>query len=141
MASFLKMSEACSLAIHAMVILAINQDVKLPNNEIARMLGASRDHLSKVLQRLSKAGYVHSERGPGGGFMIAGNADEVTLLDIYQAIEGSGESKACLLDNTVCAGRCILGDLVVQVNSMVLSRLSETKLSDFVNAGQTAHGG
>lgn len=129
MASFLRMSEAASLAMHAMAMLAADAERKLSNAEIAERLDASGAHLSKVFQRLGKAGFVRSTPGPGGGFSLARSSDRITLLDIYRAFEGSAKPDVCLLSRPVCGGNCILGDLLERVNGLVFTRLAETNLS------------
>ena len=58
--------------------------------------------LTKILQPLIKAGIVSSQRGVGGGFLLAKSADEITLLDILQAEEGTLKLNHCLLDSHSC---------------------------------------
>lgn len=127
--SLLKISEAASLGIHAVSILASHSDKRLSTPEIAAILKASEAHLSKVMQRLAAHGVVDSVRGPRGGFMLIEN-DETSLLDIYEAIEGPLKTNDCLLNHKVCQGAdCVLGDLVRKINRMVKDRLSSTKIS------------
>lgn len=130
----LRISEAASLALHTIVMLAENVGSLLSTGHIASKLGVSEAHLAKVLQRLSKAGYVKSTRGPGGGFVLAKRLDEVRLLDIYELIEGPLEPTTCLLNKPVCNGHCILGGLLGSLNRQVRERLSELTLSSLVPA-------
>ena len=44
-------------------------------------------YLSKVLQSLSRAGLVNSQRGVGGGFVLARSLDDLTLLDVINAVD------------------------------------------------------
>ena len=44
--------------------------------------------LEQIFQRLRKAELVRGKRGPGGGYVLARDADEITLRDIVEAIEG-----------------------------------------------------
>ncbi|MCK4620269.1 MAG: Rrf2 family transcriptional regulator, partial [Desulfobacterales bacterium] len=67
MSNIIKISEAASMAIHAMVFLASESGRIVPSREIATTLRSSEAHLSKVMQRLAKAGLVSSTRGPKGG--------------------------------------------------------------------------
>jgi Rrf2 family protein len=84
-----------------------------------------------VLQRLSRAGFVSSVRGPAGGFELLKPADEVSLLEIYEAIEGPLGDVDCLFPSRICeSGRCILGNLLGDVDREVRSYLSETMISD-----------
>ena len=86
--------------------------------------------MAKVMQRLAKCGLVKSVRGPKGGFRLGRPADQITLLDAYEAIEGPLADNRCLLSLPTCkAKRCILGNLVVDVNDRVRDYLTKTKLS------------
>ena len=131
MSSMLRISDAASLAMHAMVLLAVNPGKEVSNRHIASRLNASEAHLSKVLQRLAKAGLVTSTRGPKGGFALQSQPDQVRLLDVYQAIEGSLVPNHCLLGTRICDGeRCILGDLLETVDRQIREYLSGTNLSE-----------
>ena len=134
MSHVLKVSEAASLAMHAAVMLAANSDRPTSNAEAAAVLGVSEAHLSKVLQRLAHAGLVKALRGPRGGFALARPAGRVTLLQVYEAIEGKLTPPSCLLGKRVCDGRnCILGSLLDSTNRMVREYLARTRLSDLTS--------
>jgi Rrf2 family protein len=131
MSDALRISDAAALALHAMVFLAANPRRRLAAGEIASGLHVSEAHLSKVMQRLAKAGLVSSVRGPHGGFVLGKPANEIRLLDAFEAIEGPIELHHCLLGMTSCgAKRCILGNLVEVVNGRVRDYLAKTKLSN-----------
>lgn len=130
MANMLKVSEAASLAMHTMVLLAKNPEHVVSTHEIAETLKVSEAHLSKVLQRLARAGLVESVRGPKGGFRCGKSVDGITLLDVYEAIEGRLISKTCLLGEPICDGAgCILGDLLGTVHRSIADYLAGTKLT------------
>jgi Rrf2 family protein len=136
MAGALKMSEATTLALHTMVYLAGSPDHPASAREVAEHFQASEAHLAKVLQRLGKAGLVHSTRGPHGGFTLAKDPSGVTLLDVYEAIEGRLEVTGCLFDPPICGGgTCILGGLALSVNKQVRDHLAGTRLSDLTYIG------
>jgi len=131
MASVLKVSDAAALGLHAMALLATKPDRRLPNPHIASVLHSSAAHLSKVLQRLAKAGLVRATRGPKGGFQLAPGGESLTLLQVYEAIEGPLAPQDCLLGSPICNGRhCIFGELLGRVNREVREYLAGTRLSD-----------
>jgi Rrf2 family protein len=100
---------------------------------LAEMIQASEAHLSKVMQRLVKAGLIKSNRGPGGGFTIAKRLMDISLMDIYEAIEGSFPSENCLFDNHVCGRKkCALGDFLSNINKECKDYFQNTKLGDLV---------
>ena len=130
--NILKISDATSLGLHAMIRLAQSQNKLVSVKEIATDLDISANHLSKVMQRLNKAGYIDSIKGFNGGFKISVNPKDVTFLEIYELFEGKFKSSTCLLPNQKCDGKCILGDLVLSVNRQVKEKFEKTKLSDFM---------
>lgn len=131
MPDVLRISEAASLAMHTMVLLAEDPERVLSTHDIATTLGVSGAHLSKVLQRLGRAGLVHSVRGPRGGFRPGKATDEITLLEVYEAIEGAITPRRCLLDKPICNGTgCILGDLLSTVNHRMRDTLGGARLSE-----------
>jgi Rrf2 family protein len=135
MSNFIRMSEAASLAFHTAAYLAQNPNRLVPSREIARSLGASEHHLSKVLQRLAHSGIVRSTRGPGGGFMIRAPWEKIRLLDIYESIEGPMQPARCLLELPICKGnRCPLGALIHKTDEAVRKCLSGTTLAEMARS-------
>ena len=136
----LRISEAASLAMHALGYLANREDGPITSREIAARFEISEAHLSKVMQRLVKVELLRSVRGPRGGFTLNRSPESVTLLEIFEAIEGRFEPSQCLLSSAICDGDdCILGNIVVEANTMLRARLEETTLVDVeavINADQ-----
>jgi len=130
MGSIGTISEAASLAFHSMGLLA-KRGNQVTTKEIAQTTGQSHAHLSKVLQRLVKAGLVRSTTGPHGGFVLAKPADQITLLEIYEAIEGPIEVPKCLLGRKRCLfGTCILEDSLTKLTEEFRDFLAGKRLSD-----------
>jgi len=130
MSTILRISEATSLALHAMALLARDPERVLSTHAIARALHASEAHLSKVMQRLHKARLVTSVRGAAGGFLPEKPADDVSILDIYEAIEGPIPDATCLLGKPICDRHpCVLGRLLETVNREVRRYFTDTRLS------------
>jgi Rrf2 family protein len=128
----LKVSDAVNLAFHAMLFLAADGGrTQLSVQDLARRMGVSENHLSKVMQRLSKAGFVGSKRGPKGGFFILKPAKDIRLIDIYETIEGPLSQDTCLLDKPVCDGSCcLLGNMLGSLRRQIHDHLSNTTLED-----------
>lgn len=131
MQNSLRISEAASLALHAMVYLAGTPETNYPVGRIASAICVSEAHLAKVLQRLARAGLLDSVRGPRGGFRLAGRADRITLLEVFEAIDGPFEPGECLMHEKTC-GRmgCLFGDLIGDINDQIRSYLGSRTLED-----------
>lgn len=129
--SILKISEAVSLAVHGLYFLVLEEGNQEKVKELARKMGVSEAHLAKVFQRLVKAGILCSTRGPKGGFVLARKPEEVTLLEIYQAVEGPLREEVCLLRKEVCPfPRCIFGNFLTVMNREFREYLAQRTLAD-----------
>ena len=131
MLNILKMSEAASMAIHAMVVVAANDGRTLTVKNIASVIKVSETHLSKVMQRLTRAGLVVSTRGPGGGFELNGGNNK--LLEIYEAVDGPLATNNCLFEKSICEKKkCIFDKLLNQINRDFHRYMLKTNLKSIV---------
>ncbi len=131
MADIIKISDATALALHSMVHLAIHPDTPMTATEIAENFEASKHHLAKVHQRLTKVGFLSSQRGPGGGVVLAKDPVEITLLEIYEAMEGPMEClRPCLFGKDTCPrGDCILSEFLPGLARQVRDYFEQTTLA------------
>jgi len=127
----LRISEAASLGMHAMGLLSTRDGRPMSARLAADRLGVSEAHLSKVLQRLAKVRLLSSTRGPKGGFRLTRDPGLVTLLEVFEAIEGPIEPASCLFGIPLCDGAsCVLGKVIVDVNNILFEYLGEKTLAD-----------
>ncbi len=131
MAELLPPSEASSLGLHAMLLLARHGTRRLRAGEIAKMLQSSAAHLAKVMLRLEQVGLVTATRGPQGGYRLARRANEITLREVYEAIAGQLDPGHCPFSLPVCQNSgCPLGSFLRRLNRQLVDKLSNTLLSD-----------
>ena len=130
MADIIKISDATALALHSMVHLAVNPDQQSTTGEIAEAFAASKHHLAKVHQRLTKGGLILSSRGPSGGVGLAKKPEEITLLEIYEVMEGAMVCHPCLFGKTECPrAECVLGQLLPGLALQVRDYFEKTTLA------------
>jgi Rrf2 family protein len=134
MSSIIQISEAASLALHSMVMLAASPDRSLTVKEITNRTGVSEAHLSKVMQRLAKAGLVKSTRGPKGGFVVGDSGLSTSLLAIFEAIEGPVANSNCLLPSGECPFReCLFGGLLGRMTAEFKEYMKTKTLGEMVS--------
>jgi len=138
--ALLKISQAASLAVHTMALLARDPRRSLSAKQIASTLNVSEAHLAKVLGRLAREGLVQSTRGPGGGFVLADGAHRASLMSVYEAVEGTFSPHDCLFETPLCkGGNCIFGDLVRKINDEMRQYLNDTRISDTLSIFGDGH--
>lgn len=133
MANVVHISEAASLAIHSMVLIAGSSDI-LNVNHIAEVTHSSRNHLAKVMQILVKNNYLDSVRGPKGGFTLKGDPHKVNLLEIYELIEGTLEEHHCGIESGKCPfTTCVFGGLADKFSIEFIDYLKNKTLADLIS--------
>jgi Rrf2 family transcriptional regulator, nitric oxide-sensitive transcriptional repressor len=130
-----KLNEATSIAIHACVYMAKHMDRNVTATEIATALKASKDHIEKVMQRMSKANLIVAKRGPKGGFMLARDPAKITLLEPFEVTEGEvARDVHCPLGELFCKGEtCIMGILFGNLQHQAVEFMSRTMLKDLAD--------
>ncbi len=132
MSNIVALTEAASIGLHSMVLIA-RSDTILNVAKISEFIGSSRHHVAKIMQRLSKAGFVSSNRGPTGGFVLKKLPSEISLLKIYEVIEGPLSVQTCPMERSVCPfGECILGDLSLRVSGEIRDYFAGRTLQDYL---------
>jgi Rrf2 family nitric oxide-sensitive transcriptional repressor len=101
--------------------------------ELADELGLSRHHLTKVMQRLSRAGIVATRRGGGGGAVLARDARELRLGELVRVLEEGQALVQCFArDGGACTidGRCRLKVRLRTAEAAFLADLNRSSLAD-----------
>jgi Rrf2 family protein len=91
------LSQTNEYALRAVVSLARQAPGSLTTDELAELTDVPRGYLAKVLQQLRRAGIVVSRRGLRGGFVLVGQVDELTALDVVDAIDPLPRVTSCPL--------------------------------------------
>ena len=86
--------------------------------------------MAKVLNQLAREGLVKGSRGPKGGYRLGRAADEITLKEVYRAIEGPFELSRCMFGIPICDGSgCVLGDFFGEMSGKVEAMMASTTVS------------
>lgn len=79
---------------HCCVVLTA-ADQPVPAARLAALHQVSPTYLAKQLQLLSRAGLVRSVQGKSGGYVLTRSPEEITMLDVVEAIEGTSSTFVC----------------------------------------------
>ncbi|HEX2848984.1 MAG TPA: Rrf2 family transcriptional regulator [Acidimicrobiales bacterium] len=92
----MRIGEGVEWAIHCCTLLAVvGEERPLPVARLAEFHGVPAPYLAKQMQALARAGIVESVAGKRGGYRLRKAPPEVSLLDIYDAVEGDAAAFRC----------------------------------------------
>lgn len=91
------LSQTVEYALRAVIHLADQSPAARTTDQIAVATLVPKAYLSKVLQGLSEAGIVRSKRGLGGGMTLTKTPEELTILDVVNAVEPIVRIRTCPL--------------------------------------------
>jgi Rrf2 family protein len=95
---------------------------------VAREMKIPPSFLAKIISQLSLSGLVHTSRGAHGGVMLARQPEEITLLEVVEAIDGPILLNECVGDPGSCefADECAMHPIWVEAQELLSKRLRET---------------
>ncbi|MGQ1889528.1 RrF2 family transcriptional regulator [Thermophagus sp. OGC60D27] len=98
------LSTTCKYAVRAIIFIGMkgSEENRANARIIASELGIPMQFLSKILQIFVRKGLLKSVKGPTGGFYLAKNANEITLCDIVEIIDGKDFFETCLIGTGPC---------------------------------------
>lgn len=91
------LSKTAEYALRAMICLAAGPRLPASADVLAKKTQTPRSYLNRVLQDLAAAGLVQSRPGPGGGYELARDVAEVTILDVVNAVAPVERIRSCPL--------------------------------------------
>jgi Rrf2 family protein len=128
----LNISEAASIAIHSLALIG-SSNGRITVQQLAEMTHFSRHHIAKILLLLSKKGYVASGRGPKGGYVLKRDASEITMLEIYELIDGPMEYGHCSIHDETCPfAECVFGEMREQAVTEFRGYLKNQTIEDII---------
>lgn len=119
-------------------VLGLLHLVRQPAGQPVMIDAVSRDEmipksfLAKIFQDLAKVGILRSQRGAGGGFVLARPAEQITVLEVIEAIDGKIALQRCLGEIPDCDRRegCALCGLFEQAQDRLKEVFGQTTLAD-----------
>ncbi|MCB2206145.1 Rrf2 family transcriptional regulator [bacterium] len=131
----MQISKSAGYAVHGLgylVTRGTQQPVQI--SEIAEDQDVSKTYLAKIFQQLSTARIVVGHRGVTGGYILAREPKEITLVDIIEAVDGPIIRRHCCLGLFGCAikSKCAVLDAFSEANERFVETLEKMTLKDMV---------
>ena len=119
---------------------ATRSDRLITIEETAEVYGISRAHLMKVVNQLTRAGFLKATRGRTGGLALARRPDKIRLSDVIRATEPDFAMVECFTpeNNCLITPRCRLKGMLKQALSAFVDTLDSYTLADLISVRRTS---
>ena len=132
------LSKTCEYAIRAMIYIAqqSSKGNRVGIKDIAANIESPEYFMAKILQDLSRKGFVQSVKGPNGGFYMDEEHTRITLADIVRAIDGDQLFTGCGLGLKECSAThpCPIHHRFGAIRNDIKKMLEESIVAMFVDS-------
>lgn len=121
-----------------MIYLAkLEPSVRASTSQIAQNQSIPPSFLAKIISQLSIAGLIHTSRGARGGVSLARPPENISVLEVVEAIDGPIALNECTHDAQACAfgPDCVLRPLWCEAQSELVKRLRSTNFQKVLDGG------
>lgn len=130
----MQLTRAGEYAVKSLLYLAAQKtDARVMASEVATAENIPVNFVRKILESLAKTGLVKSYRGAGGGFMLGRTAEQISLRQVIEAVEGPLALNQCLQPNA-CENLpiCPMSHIWMEAQRAVEEVLERYTLADVV---------
>jgi len=125
-------SQTVKYALRILGYLADHSGEWTQGSQIAKATGIPSNYLSKILNQLRKKGLVLSQKGWGGGFILADRAASAPISEVLDLFEGERHSGACVFEMRPCDAKnpCPLHVHWEKIQGQFIHMLDTTTIGD-----------
>ena len=121
-------------ALRVLMYLALDPERRVTIRDVAGDYGISRNHLMKVVNKLTRAEFVESSRGVNGGLLLARAPEEISVGDVVRNTEDDFALVECFRDDNACVitPSCQLKNVLYEARESFFSVLDSYTVADLV---------
>ena len=130
----MQITRQADYAVRAVLYLAKNRDERAATSQVAQVQNIPPSFLAKIISQLSIAGLLQTSRGARGGVTLAREPQEISLLEVIEAIDGPIQLNECVGDNSVCTfdKDCPLRPVWCDAQDQLVARLRSTNFAQLL---------
>ena len=125
----MQITRQADYALRAMLYLArLDANQRAATSQIAEEQEIPPSFLAKIISQLSIAGLIHTSRGARGGVSLARRPEDISLLDVVEAIDGPITLNECTQDPSLCTfgDSCPLHEVWCETQADLVRKLRDS---------------
>lgn len=129
----MRLTSFTDFGLRALMRMASDPHRAFSTAELADEFALSRNHLTKIMQRLAEGGIVTTRRGSGGGATLAPSPESISLGDVVRLLEAGQPLVECFAtkgNSCNITGRCRLKVRLRSAEAAFLADLDRSTLAD-----------
>ena len=135
----MQITRQADYAVRAVLYLAkIGPDQRAATSQIAEDQQIPPSFLAKIVSQLSVAGLLQTSRGARGGVSLARTPEQISLLEVIEAIDGPILLNECVANSGACSfgDTCPMRPVWCDAQTELITRLKATTFDTFVNVSK-----
>ncbi|MFN3535406.1 MAG: RrF2 family transcriptional regulator [Desulfatiglandales bacterium] len=139
----LRLSTKARYGVRAMYEIALKYPGPITIKEISENQGLSVPYLEQILNKLKNVGLLIPIKGPGGGYILSRNPEDISVVEILNELEGPFALTSCLNPEEGCMRieGCVMHLLWKKLSEHIQTFLKTITLKDLVALGRELKGG
>lgn len=131
----MQITRQADYAVRAVLYLAKNGEQRSATSQVAQEQRIPPSFLAKIISQLSIAGLLHTSRGARGGVTLAREPQEITLLEVIEAIDGPIQLNECVGENSTCTfdNDCPLKPVWCDAQDELVKKLKNTNFAQLMS--------
>ena len=132
----MQITRQADYALRTIIYLSrLEPEQKAPTSIIAKKQHIPSSFLAKIISQLSVAGLIHTARGARGGVSLAKDPDEISVLEVVEAIDGPVMLNECTTNPGICpfSDDCPMRVIWCDSRKELLDKLSSITFKQFTN--------
>jgi Rrf2 family protein len=131
----MQITRQADYALRAMLYLArLEPDERAATKKIAEEREIPPSFLAKIISQLSIAGLINTSRGARGGVSLARDPEDISLLQVVEAIDGPITLNECTVDPSECAfgDHCPIHEVFCEAKTQLIERLKSSTFDELI---------
>jgi len=136
----MQITRQADYAVRAVLYLSkLGADQRAATSQIAEEQRIPPSFLAKIVSQLSVAGLLQTSRGARGGVSLAKSPENISLLEVVEAIDGPILLNDCVAGNGNCIfdDECLMKPVWCDAQAELVNRLKSTTFDQFVSESET----